>query len=150
MAAGHRESNGPVSAASMPSSSQGLTNILGIAHTLWLTVVMPTAAVYRAIADPSRRHLLDELRAEPIRAGDLGAALPISQSALSQHLRVLRDAGLVDVDRHGRERWYRLTAEPLEEVAAWVSSYQRFWADALIRLGDHLDHRAAPMQEDDP
>lgn len=103
------------------------------------TTTAPLDHVLRAVADPVRRDVLDRLRDGPATAGTLGADVAMSQPAFSQHLRVLREAGLVDVEPRGRERWYHLRAAALGEVHDWVARYQRFWTDALDRLGDHLD-----------
>src|SRR5436305_6420436 len=95
--------------------------------------------VYSAIADPTRRGLLDQLgRGEQTM---LGLAGPFARtlSAVSQHLKLLRDVGLVRVRRAGRERYYSLTARPLREVADWVGRYERFWRQRLDALRDHLD-----------
>jgi DNA-binding transcriptional ArsR family regulator len=99
--------------------------------------------VFRTISHPTRRALLDRLAHEgeqPVHR--LGEPFDVSQPALSQHLRVLREAGLVEARREGRERVYRLTPGPLREVAAWLEPYARFWRDRLEALGDHLDQEA--------
>ena len=70
---------------------------------------------------------------------ELVARLTLSQPGVSKHLRVLREAGLVDVRRDGRRRWYGLRAEPLAEVDAWLEPYRRLWADHLDALERHLD-----------
>lgn len=95
--------------------------------------------VFRAVADPTRRGILDRLAdgASPVRALVEGFAM--SQPALSKHLRILREAGLVAVEKVGRERHYRLRADGLRVVADWVRHYERFWTDRLDRLGDYLD-----------
>lgn len=93
---------------------------------------------FHAIADDTRRALLDRLRFGEERATALSEAFRISQPAVSQHLRVLRNAGLVDERREGRFRVYRLRPEPLQEVADWVGHYTQFWIANLQRLGDVL------------
>jgi len=95
--------------------------------------------VFRAIADPTRRHLLDRLGEGEHTVSELLVPLPMSQPALSKHLRILREAGLVGVRKEGRQRRYRLEAARLQEVARWLSHYERFWTDRLDRLGDYLD-----------
>jgi DNA-binding transcriptional ArsR family regulator len=97
--------------------------------------------VFQAIADPRRRAVLDGLRAGERSVTELGRPLRISQSALSQHLSVLRRAGLVTRRRAGRQQLYRLRPEPLEEVARWVAYYDHFWADRLDRLGRYLEKK---------
>lgn len=96
--------------------------------------------VYRAIADPSRRRILDTLAREgETPALDLGGSFRASQPALSRHLRVLRDAGLVQVRRDGRKQLYRLDPDPLKEIDAWIEAYRRFWTERLDALGQYLD-----------
>ena len=97
--------------------------------------------VFRAIADPTRRALLDLLSSgeRPVKA--MQEPFDISQPALSQHLQMLRRAGLVSSRRIGREQWYRLNAEPLAEGADWIAQYQRFWRGHLKALGAHLDRK---------
>ena len=101
---------------------------------------MATAApVYRAIADPARRSILDLLRAGERAVVELLKHFDFSQPALSKHLKVLRDAKLVAVRKVGRESRYRLEADALRAVYDWVGHYERFWTDKLDRLGDVLD-----------
>lgn len=95
--------------------------------------------VFTAIADPTRRAILMRLGAgeQPVTA--LAEQFEVTLSAISQHIRVLREVGLVDVRKEGRERIYRLNAAPLQAVAAWVDFYEPFWNDRLDALGDYLD-----------
>lgn len=99
--------------------------------------------VAAALADPTRRRILELLVDGEVGAGPLADAFPVSRPAVSRHLRVLREAGLVTVRAEGRERVYALDARPLEELDAWLAPYRRFWAhrlDALdteIRRGRH-------------
>ncbi|MEK6256009.1 MAG: metalloregulator ArsR/SmtB family transcription factor [Chloroflexota bacterium] len=97
---------------------------------------MNTGMTFRAISDPTRRVILDLLRDEgPLRAGDLAAKFgQISRPAVSKHVRVLREAGLLVQQERGRERWYRLEASALEEVQQWVASYENMWQDKLKDL----------------
>lgn len=83
--------------------------------------------VYRAIAEPTRRRILDLLAHGERSVGDLGRRFQVSQPALSQHLRVLREARLVRVRRQGRFRVYSVDARPLKEVHLWAGRYQRSW-----------------------
>lgn len=100
------------------------------------------APVFDALADGRRRRILELLSEEerPVKA--LVAALPISQPAVSQHLEVLRRAGLVTFRSVGRERWYRIAPERLGIVLEWVERYGRFWEKRLEALGRHLDETA--------
>jgi DNA-binding transcriptional ArsR family regulator len=95
--------------------------------------------VFRAVADPTRRAILDLLADGERPVHDLVARFDVSQPAISQHLRVLRDAGLVSSRRDGRSQLYRVEAERLRAVHDWSAHYARFWTDRLRALGDHLD-----------
>lgn len=92
-----------------------------------------------ALADPGRRQILDLLRIGERPAGEIVAALPIGQPGVSKHLRLLREAGLVDVRGDGRRRIYRLRPEPLAELDRWLAPYRAFWDKRLDALGRHLD-----------
>ncbi len=94
--------------------------------------------VFRAIADPTRRAILDRLGNEELPVMRLAQPFKITLPALSQHLRVLREAGLVTQRPVGRHRMYRLNAAPLKEVADWVEHYRHFWRGRLDALGQHL------------
>ena len=95
--------------------------------------------VFHAIADPTRRGLLDLIaeREQPVKT--LAKAFAMSRPAISQHLRILKQAGLVVEHRVGREHLYRLQAIPLHEVSNWVQHYEHFWRERLQLLGEHLD-----------
>jgi DNA-binding transcriptional ArsR family regulator len=97
------------------------------------------ADIFTAIADPSRRRLLDLLSVGEQPVNELAEAFRISRPAVSQHLRVLRDVGAVEERRVGRQRRYRLRPSALREVAAWIARYERFWDDRLAALGRRLD-----------
>jgi DNA-binding transcriptional ArsR family regulator len=94
---------------------------------------------FGAIACATRRTLLDALRKRERTVGELVAVARVSQPSVSEHLRVLREAGLVEERREGRFRYYRLRAEPLAEVMGWVRAYERFWTGRLAALGRTLD-----------
>src|SRR3954447_16757588 len=94
---------------------------------------------YTAVAEPSRRQILDLLRGGERTAGDLGAHPRLSQPGVSKHLRVRREAGLVEVRPEGKRRWYGLRAEPLAEVADWLEPYRRHWSARLDALERHLE-----------
>src|SRR5947209_714909 len=99
--------------------------------------------VFEAIADPTRRQMLDLLRGREHAAGDLVSAFPrISQPAVSRHLRVLREAGLVNVRRSEQRRVYSLRPEGLAELDTWIARYRHFWNVQLDALERHLDSRA--------
>ena len=103
---------------------------------------MPLAL--EVLAEPTRRRILDLLRAGECPVGDLVGHLGASQPAVSKHLRVLRDAGLVEVRAEGQRRLYRLRTEPLRELDEWLSSYRVLWADRLADLEAHLDAMPDP------
>ena len=90
--------------------------------------------VLQALADGSRRTLLEMLREHPATAGELAAALPIARPGVSRHLRVLREAGLVDVRQEAQRRIYSLRPEPLSEVDYWLGSYRALWQNRLDAL----------------
>jgi DNA-binding transcriptional ArsR family regulator len=97
-----------------------------------------TADRFAALADPTRRHLLEELAAGDRTVSQLMAGLAISQAAVSQHLRVLREAGLVLAERDGRHRRYRLRPAGLTELRDWLDELERFWQARLAALGQFL------------
>jgi DNA-binding transcriptional ArsR family regulator len=91
-------------------------------------------AVLHALADESRRTVLQILRDHPAQAGELAAALPIARPGVSRHLRVLREAGLVDVRRDAQRRIYSLRPEALIEVDEWLAEYRVLWQTRLDAL----------------
>ena len=97
-------------------------------------VTSPTDAAFYALADPTRRAVLDLLRAGSQPAGTIAQAFPVSRPAISKHLRLLLRANLVDADSRGRQRVYRLTPLPLTGVDAWLARYREFWAAKLTDL----------------
>ncbi len=88
----------------------------------------------QALADPSRRTVLEILRGHPATAGERAEALPIARPGVSRHLRVLREAGLVDVRQEAQRRIYTLRPEALVEVDAWLGSYRQLWQNRLDAL----------------
>lgn len=98
--------------------------------------------VFEAIAERHRRQLLDLLADGDLAAGELVAALPtLSQPAVSRHLKVLREAGLVDVRIDAQRRIYTLRPQAFGEVAEWLERYRRYFADHLDALEQHLSDR---------
>src|SRR5437762_8219568 len=91
-------------------------------------------AALKALADPSRRTVLERLSRGPVTAGELAALLPIARPGVSRHLRVLREAGLVDVRQESQRRVYSLRAEPLAEVDEWLGRYRALWEQRLDAL----------------
>ena len=94
---------------------------------------------YAAVAEPSRRLILDLLRERERPVGELVERLRISQPGVSKHLRVLREAGLVKVRADGRRRLYGLRAAPLAEMDAWLAPYREHWNERLDALERHLE-----------
>jgi DNA-binding transcriptional ArsR family regulator len=96
--------------------------------------------VFAAVASPARRQLLGLLREQgPLPVQELAGHFAMRRPSVSEHLRVLKDAGLVSEHRSGRQRLYRLEAAPLAEVSRWLSPYERFWREKLAGLRDLLD-----------
>jgi DNA-binding transcriptional ArsR family regulator len=91
-------------------------------------------AVLHALADESRRTVLEILRDHPASAGQLAEAIPIARPGVSRHLRVLREAGLIDVRREAQRRIYSLRPEALMDVDAWLSDYRALWQSRLDAL----------------
>lgn len=91
-------------------------------------------AVLQALADRSRRTMLEILRDHPATAGELAEALPIARPGVSRHLRVLRESGLVDVRQVAQRRIYSLRTEPLVEVDEWLGDYRALWQNRLGAL----------------
>ena len=94
--------------------------------------------MFEAIADPTRRRILELLADGERTAGELAAAFDTSRPAVSRHLRVLRDAGLVRWRGEAQRRIYRLDAGPLADLDDWLDRYRRFWGDHLDALDRHL------------
>lgn len=101
--------------------------------------------VLEAIAEPARRRILDVVRDGERSVGELVDELGVSQPGVSRHLRVLRDAGLVDVRRDAQRRLYRVRPEPLMELDAWLEPYRAAWAIRLDSLERHLQRTATPV-----
>jgi DNA-binding transcriptional ArsR family regulator len=93
---------------------------------------------FQAIAHPARRKLLELLERGELPVSELAQDFHATAPALSQHLTVLKKAGLVEERRVGRQRLYRLTPEPLKEVSDWVSAHKLFWVVKLAALGQYL------------
>ncbi|MCF3141981.1 ArsR/SmtB family transcription factor [Streptomyces platensis] len=100
---------------------------------------------FDVLAEPSRRKILDLLLERPRLVGELTQQLGLSQPGTSKHLRVLREAGLVQVRQDAQRRWYELRPEPLAELDAWLAHYRHLWTGHLDALERHLD-----AMEDDP
>ena len=97
--------------------------------------------VFHAIADGTRRAILDRLRAGPANVNALAADFAQSRPAISRHLGVLRQARLVSQQRSGRERVYQIEAAPLRQVVGWIEGYRAFWQTSLGNLKRHLEDK---------
>lgn len=94
---------------------------------------------FQALADPTRRALLERLLRGEARLGELAEPLPMSLPAVQKHVRVLEDAGLVATRKVGRSRHCRLHAAPMKEAVDWMNRYQAFWEDRLDALADLVE-----------
>jgi len=101
---------------------------------------MPVDAL-TALAEPTRRRIVDALRRSESSVSDLVAALAMSQPAISKHLRVLREAGVVSSRPAAQQRIYRLEPGPFQDLDEWLAPYRRLWTHHLDKLGHHLDQK---------
>src|SRR2546423_15039610 len=118
------------------------------------SVTYSAERAFQALADPTRRAVLDLLRRGSQPAGQIARAFPVSRPAISKHLRLLRRAHLVEEHREGRHRLYRLNPEPLKAVDHWLESYRAFWSTSLANLkafveAGHAKEPAEPQQPGD-
>jgi len=100
------------------------------------------SAAFQALADPTRRAILERLADGPAPAGELGAGFDISGPAVSRHLKVLEEAGLIRREKRAQQRICHLDPEALRRASAWVDRYRRFWDDKLDALEDFLAQTA--------
>jgi DNA-binding transcriptional ArsR family regulator len=98
-----------------------------------------TDFAFHALADPTRRAMLDLLRQGSLPAGQIARAFPVTRPAISKHLRLLRRARLVQERREGRHRFYRLDPAPLKAVDSWLEHYRSFWRTNLASLKDFVE-----------
>jgi DNA-binding transcriptional ArsR family regulator len=102
---------------------------------------MAIATTFDVLAEPTRRRILDLLLERSRPVGELVELIGISQPGVSKHLRVLREADLVQVRRKAQQRWYELRPQRLAEVDEWLQPYRGLWADRLDALERHLDEK---------
>jgi DNA-binding transcriptional ArsR family regulator len=104
---------------------------------------MPRAATtsdtFNAIAEPRRRDILDYLAPRERPVGDIVVALGLAQPSVSKHLRVLRDVGLVEVRRDGRQVFYRTNASEIRTLHEWTSRFERYWRKQLVRVKERAE-----------
>lgn len=108
---------------------------------------MPTT--FDVLAEPTRRRILDDVRDRERSVGELVQRLELSQPGVSKHLRVLREAGLVEVRQDAQRRLYRARPEPLAEIDAWLAPYRKYWTDRLDALERHLDDVARSEEKEE-
>ena len=108
------------------------------------------SAVFGALADPTRRAILASLAGGERTVAELGAPFSISQPAVSKHLRVLEEAGLITRSRRATARLSHLRAEPLRAATAWLVDYREYWEESYDRLDELVEQLQAPRPEDDP
>ena len=106
------------------------------------------SATYAALADPTRRAILSRLATGEASVGELAEPFEMSLPAVSKHLKVLERAGLITRGRKAQWRPCRLEAAPLQDAAAWLEEYRRFWEESLDRLEDYLRELQAKEEED--
>jgi DNA-binding transcriptional ArsR family regulator len=100
---------------------------------------MASTDVFGAIANPTRRQILDMLRGGPRAAGEIASSFDVNRPAVSEHLQVLRLAGLVSEEARGRQRVYRLNGTGLAELAEWLHPFEQYWGQRLDALANVLD-----------
>jgi len=97
--------------------------------------------VYAALADPTRRAILSRLTGQEARVTELAEPFTVSLNAVSKHVRVLEEAGLIQREIRGRDHYLSLDATPLQEAAAWIETYRQFWTNRLNRLESFLQQK---------
>lgn len=110
-----------------------------------LSAVVADIAILEVIAEPTRRRILDAVRGGERSVGELVEKVGMHQPGVSRHLKVLRDAGLVEVRRDAQRRLYRLRPEPLMELDAWLEPYRAEWTARLDSLERHLRRTTEPI-----
>ena len=103
--------------------------------------MMSDPAAFAAIADPTRRAILDQLRDGELCAGDIAGRFPVSRPAIARHVRVLRKAGLLNERRDAQMRYYSLRPEGLREIDRWLAPYRLFWAARLADLKTFVENQ---------
>lgn len=99
--------------------------------------------VFQAIADPTRREILNMLATDRMNLNTVADKFDISRPAISKHIKILTECGLITIKQQGRERYCEARLQHLNEVSEWVDQYKRFWTNKLNALGDFLDREAA-------
>jgi DNA-binding transcriptional ArsR family regulator len=116
------------------------------------SIPMPRAATtsdaFNAVAEPRRREILNYLALQERPVGDIVASLGLPQPSVSKHLRVLRDVGLVDLRREGRQKLYRTNAEAIRPLHEWTSTFERYWQNQLRRVKERAERNLGRVQSD--
>jgi DNA-binding transcriptional ArsR family regulator len=94
--------------------------------------------VFQAIADPVRREIIDLLAHQSMNLNTIAEHFDISRPAISKHIRILRECGIIDIERHGRERHCRIRSESLFEVSEWANQYRELWEEKLDSFEQYL------------
>ncbi|MGB7280765.1 MAG: metalloregulator ArsR/SmtB family transcription factor [Candidatus Acidiferrum sp.] len=100
-----------------------------------------TSDAFNAVAEPRRREILNYLALQERPVGEIVDALEMEQPSVSKHLRVLRDVGLVNMRREGRQRFYRTNAEAIRPLHEWAGTFERFWQHQLLRLKERAEEK---------
>ena len=103
--------------------------------------------VFQTLADPTRRRIVEALRGGEHAVNDIVTRVAIHQSGVSRHLRILHEAGFVDVRPDGARRLYSLRAAPFQELDAWITSYRELWEARLDKLGEAVERRQKARKE---
>lgn len=103
---------------------------------------------FETLSDPTRRRIVDVLRGGERAVSEIVGEVDIRQSGVSRHLRILNEAGFVQVRADGQRRLYSLRPEPFQEIDAWMDHYRQLWESRLDRLGGELKRRRASDRED--
>ncbi len=104
--------------------------------------------IWKALADPARRRILDLLRDAPKKSGDICSQFEVTRFAVMKHLNLLEKAGLIVIRRHGRERWNYLNPAPLQEIyERWMTPYMALWSHHLLDLKQTVEHRERKRKE---
>ncbi|MEH6305417.1 metalloregulator ArsR/SmtB family transcription factor [Olivibacter sp. CPCC 100613] len=96
--------------------------------------------VFQAIADPTRRAIIGMIAEEPVNVNTIAEQFDVSRQAISLHLKILAECGLLDMKRQGRERICEAKLEKLNEVSEWITQYKQFWETKLDALGEFLNN----------
>jgi DNA-binding transcriptional ArsR family regulator len=105
--------------------------------------------VFNAIAEPQRRAILEVLAGDERSVNEVVDALGLAQPSVSKHLRVLREVGLVQARRDGRQIWYRTNAHAIRPLYEWAATFERFWSQQLRRIKERAESSQGPERQDD-